>query len=157
MKLTLKRIFKGPKYTIGHLFINGVYECDTLEPPYMGTKQTDSIEFIKSTKKGNTAIPSGVYNINMDIISPKFKDRSWAKPFGGKLPTIEDVPAFDRVLIHVGNKASQYGLSDTQACILVGENKIKGQVISSTACFTELMTVLLKAKLTGEKITLSIE
>lgn len=157
MKLTLKRIFKGPEYTIGHLFINGVYECDTLEPPYMGTKQTDSIEFIKSTKKGNTAIPSGVYNINMDIISPKFKDRSWAKPFGGKLPTIEDVPAFDRVLIHVGNKASQYGLSDTQACILVGENKIKGQVISSTACFTELMTVLLKAKLTGEKITLSIE
>lgn len=157
MKLTLKRIFKGPKYTIGHLFINGVYECDTLEPPYMGTKQTDSIEFIKSTKKGNTAIPSGVYNINMDIISPKFKDRSWAKPFGGKLPTIEDVPAFDRVLIHVGNKASQYGLSDTQACILVGENKVKGRVISSTACFTELMTVLLKAKLTGEKITLSIE
>lgn len=157
MELTLKRIFKGPKYTIGHLFINGVYECDTLEPPYMGTKQTDSIEFIKSTKKGNTAIPSGVYNINMNIISPKFKDRSWAKPFGGKLPTIEDVPAFDRVLIHVGNKASQYGLSDTQACILVGENKVKGQVISSTACFTELMTVLLKAKLTGEKITLSIE
>lgn len=157
MELTLKRIFKGPKYTIGHLFINGVYECDTLEPPYMGTKQTDSIDSIRNTKNGNTAIPSGVYNINMDIISPKFKDRSWAKPFGGKLPTIEDVPAFDRVLIHVGNKASQYGLSDTQACILVGENKVKGQVISSTACFTELMTVLLKAKLTGEKITLSIE
>ena len=157
MELTLKRIFKGPKYTIGHLFINGVYECDTLEPPYMGTKQTDSIDSIRNTKNGNTAIPSGVYNINMDIISPKFKDRSWAKPFGGKLPTIEDVPAFDRVLIHVGNKASQYGLSDTQACILVGENKVKGQVINSTACFTELMTVLLKAKLTGEKITLSIE
>lgn len=157
MELTLKRIFKGPKYTIGHLFINGVYECDTLEPPYMGTKQTDSIDSIRNTKNGNTAIPSGVYNINMDIISPKFKDRSWAKPFGGKLPTIEDVPAFDRVLIHVGNKASQYGLSDTQACILVGENKVKGQLISSTACFTELMTVLLKAKLTGEKITLSIE
>ena len=157
MKLTLKRIFKGPKYTIGHLFINGVYECDTLEPPYMGTKQTDSIEFIKSTKKGNTAIPSGVYNINMDIISPKFKDRSWAKPFGGKLPTIEDVPAFDRVLIHVGNKASQYGLSDTQACILVGENKIKGQVINSTATFYELMTVLLKAQSAGEVIELTIE
>lgn len=157
MELTLKRIFKGPKYTIGHLFINGVYECDTLEPPYMGTKQTDSIEFIKSTKKGNTAIPSGVYNINMDIISPKFKDRSWAKPFGGKLPTIEDVPAFDRVLIHVGNKASQYGLSDTQACILVGENKIKGQVVNSTATFQELYSVMLKAKLLGEELSLTIE
>lgn len=157
MKLTLKRIFKGPKYTIGHLFINGVYECDTLEPPYMGTKQTDSIEFIKSTKKGNTAIPSGVYNINMDIISPKFKDRSWAKPFGGKLPTIEDVPAFDRVLIHVGNIASQFGKSDTQACILVGENKIKGQVVNSTATFQELYSVMLKAKLLGEELSLTIE
>lgn len=157
MELLLKRTFKGPQYTIGKLFVNGTYECDTLEPPYMGTKQTDSVEYIKSTKNGNTAIPSGVYNINMDIVSPKFKDRSWAKPFGGKLPTIESVPAFERVLIHVGNKASQYGASDTQACILVGENKIKGQIISSTACFTELMTYLLKAKVNGEKITLKIE
>ena len=93
MKLLIKRIFKGTNYTIGKLYENEVYLCDTLEPPYMGTKQTDSIEFIKSTKKGNTAIPSGIYNINMNIISPKFKDRTWAKPFGGKLPTIENVPA----------------------------------------------------------------
>lgn len=157
MKLLLKRTFKGSKYTIGKLFVNGVYECDTLEPPYMGTKQTDSVEYIKSTKNGNTAIPSGVYNINMNIVSPKFKNRSWAKFCGGKLPTIENVPAFDRVLIHVGNKASQYGASDTQACILVGENKIKGQVINSTATFQELYSVMLKAKLLGEEISLTIE
>ena len=113
MELVLKRTFKGPNYTIGQLYVNGVYECDTLEPPYMGTKQTDSIDSIRNTKNGNTAIHSGVYNIDMDIVSPKFKDRSWAKPFGGKLPTIEDVPAFDRVLIHVGNIASQFGKSDT--------------------------------------------
>ena len=157
MELKLIRKYKAKNYCIGHLYVNGVYECDTLEPPYMGTKQTDSIDSIRNTKNGNTAIPSGVYNINMDIISPKFKDRSWAKPFGGKLPTIEDVPAFDRVLIHVGNIASQFGKSDTQACILVGENKVKGRVINSTACFYELMTVLLKAKSTGESIELTIE
>ena len=156
MKLELKRRFRGPNYTIGSLFINGVYECDTLEPPYFGTKQTDSEEYIKSTKKGNTAIPIGQYPINMDIASPKFRDRSWAKPFGGKLPTIENIPAFDRVLIHVGNYASQYGNSDTQACILVGENKVKGRVINSTACFNKLMTNLLKAKLSGEEITINI-
>lgn len=157
MKLLIKRVFKGTNYTIGKLYENGVYLCDTLEPPYMGTKQTDSIEFIKSTKKGNTAIPSGIYNINMNIVSPKFKDRTWAKLFGGKLPTIENVPAFDRVLIHVGNKASQYGLSDTQACILVGENKIKGQIINSTITFQKLYAILLKAKVLGEDITLTIE
>ena len=157
MKLELKRRFKGPNYTIGSLFINGVYECDTLEPPYFGTKQTDSEEYIKSTKKGNTAIPIGQYPINMDIVSPKFKDRSWAKPFGGKLPTIENVPAFDRVLIHVGNYASQYGRSDTQACILVGNNSVKGRLTNSTTCFNNLMNALLKCRVKGEIITLTIE
>jgi hypothetical protein len=157
MKLLIKRIFKGTNYTIGKFYENGVYLCDTLEPPYMGTKQTDSIDSIRNTKNGNTAIPSGVYNINMGIVSPKFKDRSWAKPFGGKLPTIENVPAFDRVLIHVGNRASQFGESDTQACILVGENKIKGQVINSTITFQKLYAILLKAKVLGEDITLTIE
>lgn len=157
MKLLIKRIFKGTNYTIGKLYENGVYLCDTLEPPYMGTKQTDSIDSIRNTKNGNTAIPSGVYNINMNIVSPKFKDRSWAKPFGGKLPTIENVPAFDRVLIHVGNIASQFGESDTQACILVGENKVKGRVINSTLTFQKLYAILLKAKVLGEDITLTIE
>lgn len=157
MELILKRIFKGPQYTIGKLYVNGVYECDTLEPPYMGTKQTDSIDSIRNTKNGNTAIPSGVYSINMNVVSPKFKDRPWAKFCGGKLPTIENVPAFDRVLIHVGNIASQYGKSDTQACILVGENKIKGRVINSTATFQELYSVMLKAKLLGEELSLTIE
>ena len=152
MKLTLKRIFKGPKYTIGHLSINGVYECDTLEPPYMGTKQTDSIEFIKSTKKGNTAIPSGVYNINMNIISPKFKDRSWAIPYKGILPRLENVKGFEGVLIHVGNKPQ-----DTLGCILVGENKVKGQVINSTASFNKLMKLLLQANIDGEDIELTVE
>ena len=40
MKLTLKRIFKGPKYTIGKLYVNGVYECDTLEDTDRGLHET---------------------------------------------------------------------------------------------------------------------
>lgn len=157
MKLKVKRIFKGKDYTIGKLYINNIYECDTLEPPYFNTKQSDDIDFIRSTKKGNTAIPIGEYLINMNIVSPKFKDRSWAKPFNGKLPTIEGVPAFDRVLIHVGNYASQYGRSDTQACILVGENKEVGKVINSTICFNKLMSLLNIANNKGETIKLIIE
>lgn len=37
------------------------------------------------------------------------------------------------------------------------ENKVKGQVINSTATFYELMTVLLKAQSAGEVIELTIE
>ena len=33
MKLELKRIFKGKEYSIGKLYIDGVYFCDTMEDP----------------------------------------------------------------------------------------------------------------------------
>ena len=153
MKLTLKRTFKGPQYTIGKLYVNGVYECDTLEDTDRGLNETQSLQEIQSKKVyGQTAIPYGTYKIDMDTVSPKFKDRSWAKFCGGKLPRLIDVKGYEGVLIHVGNKAE-----DTLGCILVGENKIKGQVISSTATFQELYSVMLKAKLLGEELSLTIE
>lgn len=153
MKLLLRRIFKGPGYTIGKLFINGVYECDTLEDQDRGLTSQMSLEEIKAKKVyGVTAIPTGTYSINMTTVSPKFKDRAWAKPYKGILPRLENVKGYEGVLIHVGNKAE-----DTLGCILVGENKVKGQVINSTATFYELMTVLLKAQSAGEVIELTIE
>ena len=155
MKLKLIRVIKEKDFTVGELYLDNVMLCNTLEPPYFGTTSNDTIEHIKALKNGNTAIPTGEYTININIISPKFKNRSWAKPYGGKIPTIENVKGYDRVLIHVGNKASQFGPSDTQACVLVGDYK-KGKVINSTACFMELMTILLKAHLKGENITLTI-
>ena len=153
MKLLLRRIFKGPRYTIGKLFINGVYECDTLEDQDRGLTSQMSLEEIKAKNVyGVTAIPTGTYSINMTTVSPKFKDRAWAKPYKGILPRLENVKGYEGVLIHVGNKAE-----DTLGCILVGENKVKGQVINSTATFYELMTVLLKAQSAGEVIELTIE
>ena len=153
MEITVKRVFKGPNYTIGHLYVNGTYECDTLEDPDRGLTDSMTVQEITSKKVyGNTAIPTGTYDIDMNTISPKFKDRSWAKFCGGKLPRLIDVKGYEGVLIHVGNKAE-----DTLGCILVGENKIKGQVVNSTATFQELYSVMLKAKLLGEELSLTIE
>ena len=153
MKLLLKRSFKGPDYTIGKLFINDVYECDTLEDQDRGLTSQMSISEIELKKVyGKTAIPTGTYKIDMTTVSPKFKDRVWAKPYKGILPRLIDVKGYSGVLIHVGNKAE-----DTLGCILVGENKVKGQVVNSTATFYELMTVLLKAQSAGETIELTIE
>jgi hypothetical protein len=153
MKLLIKRIFKGTTYTIGKLYENEVYLCDTLEDVDRNLYSTQSLQEIQNMKVyGQTAIPYGTYNINMNIVSPKFKDRSWAKFCGGKLPRLTDVKGFDGVLIHVGNTNE-----DTLGCILVGENKIKGQVINSTITFQKLYAILLKAKVLGEDITLTIE
>lgn len=141
MKLELKRIFRGPKYTIGKLYVDNQYICDTLEDTDRGLKQTDSLSSIQKKKVyGQTAIPIGTYGITLNVISPKFKDRSWAKFCNGKLPRLLNVPGYDGVLIHVGNKPE-----DTLGCILVGYNKIKGQLINSTEAFKKLYSVLGKS------------
>ena len=141
MKLELKRIFRGPKYTIGKLYVDNQYICDTLEDTDRGLKQTDSLSSIQKKKVyGQTAIPTGTYGITLNVISPKFKDRGWAKFCNGKLPRLLNVPGYDGVLIHVGNKPE-----DTLGCILVGYNKIKGQLINSTEAFKKLYSVLGKS------------
>lgn len=153
MELKLIRKYKTKNYCIGHLYINGIYECDTLEDTDRGLTEDSPLSEIQSKKVyGETAIPTGTYKIDMNTVSPKFKDRSWAKFCGGKLPRLIDVPGYSGVLIHVGNKPA-----DTLGCILVGDNKIKGQVINSTSTFQEIYSLMLKAKVAGEEITVTIE
>ena len=125
MEILVKRIAKKPKYTIGKMYIDGQYICDTLEDTDRGLNQNMSLEEIKNKKVyGETAVPTGTYKVDMNTVSPKFKSRTWAKPYGGKLPRLVLVPGYDGVLIHPGNKAE-----DTLGCILVGENKAVGQVL----------------------------
>lgn len=153
MELLLKRTVKAQDYTIGDLYIDNVFFCNTLEDTDRGLSQTQPLSEILSKKVyGKTAIPYGAYRIDMDTVSPKFKDRSWAKPYGGKLPRLMDVKGYEGVLIHTGNKPE-----DTLGCILVGINKVKGSVANSTEYFHKLMTVLLNARKSGESINLKIE
>lgn len=152
MELTLIRKEKTPIYTIGDLLINNEYFCNTLEDTDRGLSDSMSEIEIKSKKVyGKTAIPTGTYEINMSAVSPKFKDRNWAKPYGGKLPRILDVKGYEGVLIHVGNKAE-----DSLGCILCGKHTKRGQLTESTAIFNRLMRILLQAHLKGEKIILTI-
>ena len=126
---------------------------DTLEDQDRGLKSTMTIEEINKIKvKNDTAIPTGIYNINLDTVSSRFSNYSrypWAKQFGGKLPRLENVKGYAGVLIHVGNTTR-----DTEGCILIGRNTIKGKITQSIATFTKLMNILLKYK--SEKIELEI-
>lgn len=152
MELTLIRKEKTPIYTIGDLLINNEYFCNTLEDTDRGLSDSMSEIEIKSKKVyGKTAIPTGTYEINMNTVSSKFKDRNWAKPYGGKLPRLLDVKGYEGVLIHVGNKAE-----DSLGCILCGKNTKRGQLTESTITFNRLMRILLQAHLKVEKILLTI-
>ena len=145
MNLELKRIFKGKDYTIGRLFINGEYFCDTLEDP---VRQLDSI---KDKIKEKTAIPAGKYKVSMSIVSPKYSIRKSYNWCGGRLPRLIDVPFFEGILIHSGNTPDH-----TAGCILVGENKVKGQVINSMNTLKNLWVKLNVADEVGEEIWISI-
>lgn len=152
MKLTLKRRYTAQTYTIGTLSIDGLPFCDTLEDADRGLHAGMTSKEIKANKvPGKTAIPKGVYTVNMNTVSPRFKARSWARPYGGIVPRLEAVPGFLGVLIHPGNSAE-----DTEGCILVGRNTVVGGLTDSVKTYLKLMNLLIAARDRGETITIEI-
>mgnify|MGYP007101858952 CR=1 FL=1 len=146
MELLLTRNWKKREYTIGNLYVNGVFECNTLENKVRELGKDGSGKI-----KGITAIPAGRYRVRMDVVSPKYKNRSQYKFCEGRVPRLVDVPFFDGILIHIGNT-----VADTEGCPLVGENKVKGKVINSTATFKRLWYKLEEADKDGEEIWIEI-
>lgn len=144
MKLLLKRKFKGPDYTIGDLFIDGKFFCNTLEDtvrilPLLCFNTAQGVKCrCKEKEYGRTAIPAGCYKVTMTR-SPRFKRI---------LPCLHDVPHFLGVLIHPGNDAE-----DTEGCILVGKNSVKGKVLESRATSDKLNEILSREK----EITITVE
>ncbi|MGM9733416.1 MAG: DUF5675 family protein [Prevotella sp.] len=155
MDIKVKRIARKDKYTIGKLYVNGVYVCDTLEDKDRGLRQDMALPEIQKLKvKNETAIPSGKYSVRLDVESPRFGGQSFYKSVcNGCLPRLENVPGFEGVLIHCGNTDK-----DSSGCILIGQNKVVGQVINSRDTFTKLWNVYLsRAKKSKEKVTITIE
>lgn len=157
MKLLIDRAWKKQTYTISRLFIDGTRFYESLEDKDRGLKQTDSLSRIATIKvPGETAIPSGTYEIDMDTISPKYAAIDWYKKNcnGGRMPRLKFVQGFDGILIHPGGSN---GAIDTRGCILVGRNTIKGKLTSSKEVFKQLYKKLYDAHKGGEKITIEIK
>ena len=120
--LTLTRIAKRTDYTIGRLEDeNGVKICDTLEPTWRDYKGGE----LKVPRK--SAVPEGTYPV---VITK-------SKKFGKYLPLLVGVPGFEGVRIHSGNT-----VNDTEGCILVGQNLIKGKVLLSRLTLEKLMRLI---------------
>lgn len=154
MKLLLKRTAKKNKYTIGHLYINGAYCCDTIEDKDRGLDQSMSEANIKKLKVyKQTAIPTGTYEIVMNIVSGTFsKKENYKNLCGGKVPRLKYVKGFSGILIHSGTDQNS-----SAGCIIVGQNKQVGKVINSWDTFKKLYTRLKSASDKGETITITIQ
>lgn len=143
MELNVKRIARKDGYTIGRLFINNEYFCDTLEDTDRGLRSTMQVNEILAKKvKAQTAIPTGKYDVILTF-SPRFKR---------VLPLLLNVPGYQYIRVHNGNRPDS-----TEGCLLVGENKAKGQVLNSRATLEKLMSILLECEKRKEKVTILIE
>lgn len=131
MNIILNRIAKKAKYTIGKLYINDKYFCDTLEDTDRGLTQSMTEQQIGSKKVyGETAIPTGTYRI---IIS-------YSNKFKKQMPLLLNVPGFAGIRIHSGNTEK-----DSLGCILVGKNKSVGKVLESRDTYSKLFSILYEA------------
>lgn len=151
MKLTIKRTITRNSYTLGKLYVDGVYFCDTLEDKDRGLTQNMSVEQIKSMKiPGETAIPKGTYRVTLDVISPKFsKYPFYMQTCGGKLPRLIDVKGYEGVLIHVADGPKRDSL--VQGCIGIGNLSAEEYLMNGKKVFAELYN-----KMKGNNIELEI-
>lgn len=134
MKLRVERLWKKPAYTVGRLFVDGKFFCNTLE---------DNVRDLSNEKKvyGKTAIPYGEYKVVYN----------WSPKFGRNLPRLLNVPAFEGILIHPGNTAD-----DSAGCILVGRNTEVGRLTESRYTSDKLNVLIEDAQRRGESITIEI-
>lgn len=142
MEIQVNRIARKEGYTIGRMSLYGEYFCDTLEDTDRGLNSSMQVDEILAKKvKAETAIPTGKYDVILTF-SPRFKRL---------LPLLLNVPGYQYIRVHNGNRPYS-----TEGCLLVGENKAKGQVLNSRATLEKLMSVLLECEKRKEKISITI-
>ena len=146
MEIGLNRRFFKDTYTIGKLYIDSQFFCDTLEDRIRDlhdyNHDGDFNDPGEGKIYGQTAIPCGRYEI--EII--------WWKKHNREVPWIKDVPGFTGILIHSGATPK-----DTEGCILVGQNKEKGRLTNSPYYATTLTQRIKQAIVDKEKIFITIK
>jgi len=85
MKIEVIRHTFTERSTIGSLYLNGKFECYTLE----------DVVRVGEKVPGATAIPEGIYPVQI----------TFSNRFKRDLPLLLNVPNFDGIRIHTGNYA----------------------------------------------------
>ena len=126
LKLRIDRYIFNDKETIGKMFINNEYFCDTLEDKYRGQYLANGIKV-----QDETAIPNGTYECIV----------SWSPKFKKYLAGLLNVPYFTGIRFHTGSNVSH-----TSGCILVGDYK-NGKWYANSQYPQELVKIIPEYKL----------
>ena len=145
MKLTVVRTQFGTDATNGLLFIDGIFECYTLEDQYQAVKVMHE-----------TCIPEGTYDIEFRKTGgfhAKYSERYKNSHYG--MLHIQDVPNFTYILIHTGNTDEH-----TSGCLIVGETQQDldsskdGFIGSSTVAYKKMYAKVANQLLQGKKVSI---
>jgi len=141
MDIDVIRYNSKSDFTDGLLFINGEFKVHTLEPEYREVKIY-----------GKKRVPNGKYKLGFRL-EGGFHQK-YLKKFGSEfhkgMIEIKDIPDFDFVLIHIGNKRK-----DTLACLLTGMSNNAddvGFIGGSTDAYKKIYPEISNALLSGEDV-----
>ena len=127
------------------LFIDGLFECYTLEDQYQAVKVMHE-----------TCIPEGTYDIKFRTVGgfhTKYKERYGNAHYG--MLHLQDVPNFTYILIHAGNTDEH-----TSGCLIVGETQQDldisddGFIGHSGKAYTKLYNKVAKDLLLGKSVSI---
>jgi hypothetical protein len=135
MKLKVVRDDETPARSLGKLYADDVYICETCEDA------DRHIEDGGEKVYGETAIPRGLYKVVL----------SHSAHFNRTLPEILNVPRFSGVRIHGGNTAA-----DSLGCILVGRVRMADGIANCAATVQRIIDMIESAEEHGEMVTLEV-
>ena len=121
--------------TLGELYVDGDYECCTME---------DTDRFLEDGNEKipkETAIPRGRYKVKM----------LHSNHFGRLMPFLLDVPQFTGIMLHAGNKPE-----DTRGCILVGKEIVNNRLVESRIVSDRINMMIMASISRKENVVIEI-
>ena len=146
LELIVFRKYFGEKYTIGRFYVGDKYITDTLEPPVRELHDLnhdgDFTDPGEGKVMGHTAIPCGRYKVTMEMFLKHNR----------LTPMLHNVYGFTEIFLHSG-----LDVSWTAGCVLLGENRSKGQLINGPYWETTISKIVDDAIKSGKEVYLTIK
>ena len=147
MIVKLIRFSSQEDSTLGLLYIDGAFQCFTIED-----------EFREEKVHGETRIPEGIYELGIRAeggFHERYKQRFRGVHKG--MIEVKDVPNFKYILLHIGNWEHQ-----SEGCLLVGNSAKQnvtgsGMVLESKIAYLRVYPIIMRALQKGKKVFLNIE
>jgi hypothetical protein len=143
MEITIKLLQEDNDATVSRLFIDGVFECFTLEDEFRAVK-----------KWGETRIPGKRYSLSLyreGTMHAKYLKKYGRQHFG--MIKVDKVPNFEGILFHTGNTDE-----DTAGCILLGQTwNCAGTIGRSERAYQAFYGKVVPYLMLGEEVWLDVQ